>query len=389
MRLLLLLIFSIAGGLYTIGAFHAYREETFARATTSDGLPESAVHPEANLRVIREAIDAKDYTDRLLPRLESALDEAPSFYQPPLLLAAFRANRLELPEQTGKSFEAALARFPSNGRLHLTYGEWLLTPRPTAPYRSYREKNDDAARTAKALDHVARATELEPDLTRQALGLLVRFRVPPSAWAERLPRTDETKVLLLEGLDRAPRDREARLRLLRELLDSGEGSLPIYRAATAYSERWNEDDLARDAAVKWRDRALEEGAGADVARATSAVVRRDLADGHGDRAYRFVRESLAAMEERNFPTEPGVELLCLVAEPYLNHRQSAMAQAFLTEAIALSPYHVPAHLGLARTYRAIGDDEASRRELERVLEMDPSNRQARQELEALLLAPGR
>ena len=129
MRLLLILLFSAAGALYSVAAFHAYREETFARTTATDRLPEDAVHPEANLRVIREAIETRDYTDRLLPRLERALDEAPSFYQPPLLLAAFRANRLELPEQTARSFEAALSRFPSNGRLHLMYAEWLLTPR--------------------------------------------------------------------------------------------------------------------------------------------------------------------------------------------------------------------------------------------------------------------
>jgi tetratricopeptide (TPR) repeat protein len=60
-----------------------------------------------------------------------------------------------------------------------------------------------------------------------------------------------------------------------------------------------------------------------------------------------------------------------------------MAQGLYSEAVALSRYHAPAYLGLARNYRALGDLENARLELEELLELDPSNADATRELEEL------
>jgi FimV-like protein len=82
--------------------------------------------------------------------------------------------------------------------------------------------------------------------------------------------------------------------------------------------------------------------------------------------------------------------LCLVADEYRRLRQHAMAQGLYSEAVALSPYYAPAYLGLARNYRALGDFENARRELEEVIGFDPSNADAARELEELAkLAIGR
>lgn len=392
MRLLLVVVFSAAAALYVAGAFQSFREESWARDTGSPLPPESALHPEANLRLVRSAFERSDYSDAMLPRLERAFDEAPTFYQPPLLLAAFHANRLEKPEVTGKSFEAALRRFPSNGRLHLTYAEWLLTPRPSAPYRSYRDEPGGPDRRATALEHLQRATELEVDLTQQALGLLVRFRVPAAEWADRLPRRDETKVLILHAVDRSPRDPAARRKLLEELV-SEEPSVSLHRSTHYYAERWNEPDLAGQSAAKWLAASLEKGLGAEVAQATAAVVRSHLEANETERAYRLVRDTLAAMQDRSLSSEHAADLLSLVGDAYRNRASTAMAQAFFSEAVTLSQFHVPARLGLARTYRAAGELDAARRELQKILEIDPSNPQARQEIQelerALVRAPRR
>jgi Tfp pilus assembly protein PilF len=388
MRLALLSLFLAAGAIYSTAAWHSYREEINARGNGAPSPPGGFAHPEANLRILREAIETNDYTDRLLPNIERSLEEAPSFYQPPLLMAAFHANRLERPELTRRSFEAALERFPSNGRLHLTYAEWLLIPRANAPYRAFRAEAGSESR-ALALERLTSATTLEPDLTKQALDLMLRFRVPLSQWADRLPRSESTKVLILDAVARASEDREARARLLTEFLATA-STVELHRRITSYAEKWGEPDLAAQAASRWREAAIAAGAGPDIVRATVTVARYLLGSGDSDRAYRLLRDTLTLLEERRLPSESALELLCLLAEEYRRRRQHAMAQGLYSEAVAMSPYYAPAYLGLARNYRALGDVENARRELEEVLAFDPSNADAARELEELLkLAIGR
>jgi Tfp pilus assembly protein PilF len=381
MRLALLSLFLAAAAIYTASAWHSYREEVSARESGASSPPEGFDHPEANLRVVREAFETNDYTDRLLPNLERSLEEAPSSYQAPLLMAAFYANRLERPELTRKSFEAALARFPSNGRLHLTYAEWLLTPRATAPYRAYRREAGPESRTL-ALERLESATTLEPELTRQALGLMLRFQIPIGEWADRLPRSESTEALILETVDRAPVDPVVRERLLTEFLETA-STLELTRRVALYANNWGESALAFRAATKWREAAVSAGEGREIVLATVALGRHLLAAGESDRAYSLLRETLKVMEERSLPTENSLELLCLVADEYRRRRQHAMAQGLYSEAVALSPYYAPAFLGLARNFRALGDLESSRRELEEILGFDPSNADAARELEEL------
>ncbi len=95
-----------------------------------------------------------------------------------------------------------------------------------------------------------------------------------------------------------------------------------------------------------------------------------------DRAYQLLRETLNAFERLEL-SEPSADLLTGGAELYLRHQQLAMAEALFTEAATLTPYRVSVYLGLARTHRAAGELDTARRELERVLELDPSNKAAR------------
>ena len=381
MRLALLFLFLAASAIYTGAAWHSYREELGAREGRASVPPEGFQHPEANLRVLREAIESDDYTDGLVPHLERSLEEAPSFYQPPLLMASFYANRLERPDLARRGFEAALARFPSNGRLHLTYAQWLLTPRATAPYRSFRDEAGPESRQL-ALDRLESATSLEPDLTGQALGLMLRFQVPVADWAGRLPRSEATNALILATVDRAPADREERRRLLAEFLETA-STLELASRIFQYADRWGEPELALRAAMKWREAALQAGDGGQIVRSTVALTRHDLGSGDSEGAYRLLRETLSAIEERSLPSEDALELLCLVADEYGRRGQTAMAQALYTEAAALSPYYAPAYLGLARNFRALGDLENARRELEELLAFDPSNTEAAKELQAI------
>jgi Tfp pilus assembly protein PilF len=381
MRLALLLLLLGTSAIYTGAAWHAYREEVSARENGASPPPEGFIHPEANLRILRDAIETNDYTDRLLPHLERSLEEAPSFYQPPLLMAAFYANRLERPELTRRSFEAAIARFPSNGRLHLMYAEWLLTPRATAPYRAYREEAGPESRTL-ALDRLESATDLEPELTRQALGLMLRFQVPVGEWADRVPRSEATQTIILDTLDRAPIDPEVRERLLMEFLQTA-STVELNQRIAYYADKWGESALALRAATRWREAAVGAGNGREIVRATVALARQFLSGGDPEQAYKLLRETLTVLEERSLPSESALELLCLVADEYRNRRQHAMAQGLYSEAVALSRYHAPAYLGLARNYRALGDLENARLELEELLELDPSNADATRELEEL------
>ncbi len=396
MRLLVLSLFGLAGTLYSFAAFESYREEVRARGTGASFEPiknepsepsEPSRHPEANLRRLRQAFASENYTDDLEPYLERALAQAPTFYQPPFLLAAFYANRLERPETIESGFEAALTRFPSNGRLHLTFAEWLLTPRATEPYRSYRADSgpdgDDARE--RAVRHVARATSLEPELTRQALALLLRFRFPMNTWADMLPYDETTRQLILQAADRAPRDRATRRQLLTSYLSDAVGGATL-RTVAIFGRKWDEPQIVLAASKRWHRLALESGVGLELIPATLNLAREYLENAQPDRAYRVVRTALTVMEEGGF-AEDSAELLVGTGDIYLDRGQVAMAQSLFTEAAALFPFHAPAYLGLAYAHQRAGDRDEAIRELRRVIELDPENKRARTLLDVLAERP--
>jgi tetratricopeptide (TPR) repeat protein len=218
---------------------------------------------------------------------------------------------------------------------------------------------------------------------------MLRFRVPVAAWAERLPRSEETNVLILDAFDRASADASVRAQTLRAFVESAT-TVELLRRASLYAERWGEGDLALEAVGKWREAALQAGDAREIVLAAAAGARRRLESDDPEAAYRLLRETLSAMEERKLPTERSQELLCLVAEEYRRRRLNAMAQGLYSEAVTLSPGYAPAHLGLARTYRDQGDLASASQELERVLQLDSTNEVAARELEQIAkLAAGR
>jgi tetratricopeptide (TPR) repeat protein len=218
---------------------------------------------------------------------------------------------------------------------------------------------------------------------------MLRFQVPVSEWADRLPRSESTKTLMLEAVNRASADRDVRARLLTEFLETA-STIELRRRIASNAERWGEPELALEAASRWREAAITAGEGQQIVRATVAIARHRLGSGDSERAYQLLRETLKIIEERSLPAESALELLCLVGDEYQRRRQHAMAQGLYSEAVAMSPYYAPAYLGLARNYRALGDLENARHELEEVLAFDPSNADAARGLEELAkLATGR
>ena len=376
--------FGLAAALYGMAAFVGYQEENLARSPASTLVKAGAPpprHPEANLRRIRESFADGEYTDALLPYLERAAVEAPASYQAPFLLAAFYANRLENPERVRLGFEYALERFPANGRLHLTYAQWLLTPRPTAPYRRYRRAPDedfDARR--RALEQIARATELEPDLTARALRLLQRFDVPPETWRSVLPKSELTMRLILDALSRRPHATALRRAMLERILSQTQDRATLQRLRH-YAREWDETALALEAAERWY-RLDRESPSADLVQAALGLAEIHLEQNRLDDAYRLLRETLTELENRGLSQE-GVRLLVAMGDLYSTKGRLTMAQSLYAEALTLSPYDDRARLGLARVYRRSGNDEAAVRELESILELLPGHEAARAELDAI------
>ena len=333
-------------------------------------------HPEANLRHLRTSFAKGEYSNELEPYLDRALEQAPSFYQSPFLLAAFYANRLEQPERIEQSFEAAIHRFPANGRLHLTFAEWLLTPRMTGPYRAFRETECDrvASRESRALEHIATATRLEPELDGRTLELLARFRIPFEAWDDLIPREHRKTSLVLQVVDNTVRDAAKRRALLERFLSEA-SDVAALRSIESYADAWGEPEIALEAARRWHALALERGPTRDVTFATLRLATHYLERGESDRTYELVRTTLMLLERQEL-SEPRADLLTEVAGLYSRHQRFAMAESLFMEAATLTPYRTSVYLGLARNYRAAGELHAARRELDRVLELDPSNESA-------------
>ena len=256
MRLFILSVAALFGGIYAYAAFDVFREEQGAQGWDAVAASPPTRHPEANLRHLRTSFASGKYSNELEPYLDRALEQAPSFYQSPFLLAAFYANRIEQPERIEQSFEAAIRRFPANGRLHLTFAEWLLTPRMTGPYRAYRETEGSlvASRESRALEHIATATRLEPELDGRTLVLLARFRVPFEAWDALIPREHRKMSLVLQIVDNTVRN-VAKRRVLLERFLSEASDVAALRSIESYGDAWGERDRFRGRSSVARARA--------------------------------------------------------------------------------------------------------------------------------------
>jgi len=396
MRFIAFGLFAVLVVAYGFGAYGLYEQERWAKTTDVPGLHASGElrHPEALLALIRGALDEGEYSDRLLVTIGRALREAPSSYKSALFLAVFRANRLEDPAAIGESFEAAIRLFPANGRLHLTYAEWLLTPRPrilelfgqTRPASSTSaDAREDADPRLVAEDHLRSAFSLDPDLVGPGLGLLRRRRVPAERWILLVPETLPARRRLVLALAGSGYRADA-LALLEGMLHASSDT-EFFAQAANWAMQWGDNELALEAAERWRKEEIAAGEGGSrLARATLLVARIHMARKDSEAAYRTFRVALDEIEGRaGAPSAASLELLVGMGYVYLDAGQTVMALSLFSSATDVAPYHGPAFLGLARTHRRAGNGEAAVAQYRQALRLDPEDETAKSELEELLV----
>jgi len=364
-RALSLCLVGLLTALYSSGAFYLYVQERWARSPSEAAtIPLAEVqNPEAILGVAQEALGRDDFSAGPLPYLSRSLAELPSAYQPAYLLAAYHANRFEEPERTGQAFAAAIRRYPANGRLHLAYAEWRLG--------SGTAEGEDPER------HLKTAVRLEPELAGEALATLRRHGIPPARWIELVrggPAAERelVRTLLQEG---HPAEAEA---VLLEMLPATTDEGFLQEIAALALER-NQPALALKLAQRWEEASDSYQAGLFLAKTYLALREQEAAE----RAFRSSRERA---EKRGGPSGmASLEVLCTMGYEYLRRGQTALGQSLFTEAVLLAPAHVPALLGLARTYAQSGRFAPAAEQYQQVLQLDPQNAEAAGELRQLLV----
>jgi tetratricopeptide (TPR) repeat protein len=371
--------------LYAFGAVYLFRQARWVEDVPASVDPGEIDHPDAILSLLQSRFAGNRFRDEELGLVRRALLHAPSFYQSPFLLATFHAGRLERPDRVREAYEAALSRYPANGRLQLAYGIWLLSSRgdlkawirPADPTGLHDPLPDAEAR-------LKRAMELEPELAWQALTALSRNRVPSTRWAALVPDHPLARTSLLDALFQ-----EGRIAEVWEALERGE--LPsdhpeILRRIVRWGLEGGAPEVALDAALRWR--ALVEskrGEGPDLFEPTLWVSRARDALGDPDGAYEALVATLERVESKfGASSRLSVEFLCAMGDEYLARGQVATAEALFEQAASRSPSHVPALLGLARSLGRSGDDEGALSRYEDVLEVEPGNAVARRELTTIL-----
>jgi tetratricopeptide (TPR) repeat protein len=376
MRLFLVALLTIAGAIYSIGAVYFFTQQRLASDEIRDEPPslEKLRHPEAMLTVVRRSFDDNDFLPPRLEIVERAMLELPSYYQPPFLIALYHSNRLEQPERTSRAFEAALRRYPANGRLHLAFAQWLWSSRL---YPSGATHTVDARKLAER--HLATALQLEPDLARVAIDVLREHRIPPTRWSSIFPDESATRRQLLLALSEAGERSEA-LSLLRESL-VGERDARWLQTAAQWAFQWGDLELALETAKRWLEIEQSGPLRRGHSRASLFIARVHLEMGASDEAYESFRRALDAA---GAASPDGLEILCTMANEYARNGQVVLAQSLYGEATAVAPRHVPALLGLAQTFRQMGEREEAIIHFRKVLELDPNNSVAERALGQML-----
>ena len=386
MRTLVAGLSILLAGLYTGGAAFFYVQERWARSPSEASAQaiSNVHHPEATLRVVRQALSSPKPSDDQLPRLHRLLRQAPSFYQPPLLLAHYYANRVENPAVVHQSFVLALNRFPANGRLHLAFGEWLLTARSDLAawmaINSTQNERTDPAHLAES--YLRTAAQLEPALTDRVLAAAERYQVPPERWGELVPDDDLGRNTLLSVLFRSEHDAEA-FTLLREMLTTSRDPR-FFRRATQWALQRGEAKLGLEAALEWRDAEASSGTSNSFQWAVF-VSRAHLLLDDTNAAYESFRSALKQIEQASgASSRASLELLCSMGNEYLNRGDVVLAESLFAEASTLSPSYTPAALGLARISNRSGNNEQAIAHYQKVLRADPGNAEAERELARLV-----
>ncbi|HQJ97600.1 MAG TPA: tetratricopeptide repeat protein [Thermoleophilia bacterium] len=101
------------------------------------------------------------------------------------------------------------------------------------------------------------------------------------------------------------------------------------------------------------------------------------------------RRSMATLERARTANPHNVRFVLDLADAYAAAQRHGDALAAYKDALALSPGHPNASVGLARVWYAKGDDERAVRLLERVVQAFPGHQQARYELARVLFSRGR
>lgn len=377
MRFVIVAALTLVSIAYGSGALYLYEQERWARHPSSETGAARLRHPEALLGHIRGAFASDNFSNDVLPLLYAALEETPASYQSAFLLAAFHANRLEYPYRVRKSFEAALARYPANGRLHLTYARWLLMS---------TSRSEETLPEAE--QHIREALRLEPELTRAGIELLIESELPAARWVDLVPSDSQARRELIPALLRAGRRKQALDLLSREVEVCRDTS--FLRQAILWAEESEAAELAMHSARRWRELELASSSiGRGYAQATQKVAQLLLRSGDLEGAYANVRDALDRLDEAQGAPLAAAELLCSMGYEYLQRGQEVMAESLFLEAKDRAPYYAPAVVGLARTYRKRQDLAAAVAQYREALLLDPESAEARRELAEVVLDIGR
>lgn len=388
MRRLVAVVVAALAVLYGGVAFHLFVQERWAVEIPSALDPDSVQNPEVALGLAQTRFEANRFREEELELVRRALRQAPSFYQPSFLLATFYASRMEKPEAVRAAYEAALARYPANGRLQLSYGTWLLESRASLDgWRSASEPGAMRDPLPEAESHLRKAMELEPELSWTALRALSRNRVPPSRWGALVPEHPLARTHLLDALFQAGELDSVWESLGEGLLSSRDPN--VLRRIVRWGLEGGRPEIALRAAESWKKLVEQSrGEGPDLLEPVLWVSRAHLALGQEEAAYDVLAATLERVEAKLGATSrTSLELLCAMGEEYLSRGQVVTAEALFQQAVSRRSSYVPALLGLARSLRRAGDDPGAVNRYEEVLRLEPGNVAARQELRSLLAKP--
>jgi Tfp pilus assembly protein PilF len=388
MRRLVAVLLAALVVLYGAVAFHLFVQERWALEIPTAPDPNRIQNPEVALGLVQTRFGANRFREEELELLRRALKQAPSFYEPSFLLATFHASRLSEPAKVRAAYEAAIARYPANGRLQLSYGTWLLESRASLDgWKSPEEPSVLRDPLPDAELHLKTAMALEPELSWAALGALSRNRVPPARWGALVPDHPLAHTHFLDALFQAGQLDAVWESLGEDLLSSRDPS--VLRRIVHWGLEGERPEIALRAASSWKSLVEESGEGSNLLEPVLWVFRAHLALGQEEEAYDSLAATLERVEARLGATSrTSLELLCAMGEEYLRRGHVVTAEALFQQAVSRRPSYVPALLGLARSLRQTGDDLEAAKRYEEVLRLEPENASARRELKSILAKGG-
>jgi tetratricopeptide (TPR) repeat protein len=369
---------------YGAVAVHLFVQERWALESPPGLDPSRIQNPEVAIGLVQGRFEANRFREEELELLRRALIQAPSFYQPSFLLATFHAGRFSEPAKVRAAYEAAIERYPANGRLQLAYGTWLLESR--ASLEGWRSAEEPGALRDPLPDAEIRlktAMALEPELSWPALRALSRNRVPPTRWGALVPDHPLARTHFLDALFQAGEVDAVWESLGEDLLASRDPH--VLRRIVRWGLEGDKPEHALRAAERWKSLVEDSSEGSSLIEPVLWISRAHLALGREEEAYDALASALQEVESRFGETSrASLELLCAMGDEYSKRGRVAVAESLFQQAVSRRSSYVPALLGLARTLRRAGDDLEAVKQYEEVLRLEPDNGFARNELASLL-----